>query len=229
MNRTLVCAMFFAACDNNNEVVQPDGAVVVDVRFLDASDVRVEDQTVRDVLSDTFSTDERSTTDVTAETTCSGSNEICGSSCVDTLSNPMHCGGCDVRCTAMSPDCVCGRCVLGCATGFIGCCRTGPGSGDACFNPMTSNEHCGTCGTRCTGGAVCVMGRCESSLVDCDPRRATCSTSAPTCSTGEYPRVEASCWNGCVPLVRCAPIPCGAGQMCPTGWRCNASTSTCTL
>ena len=43
--------------------------------------------------------------------------------------------------------------------------------GSSCVDRMTSGEHCGACGNRCTDGATCVDGACE---LQCDGGTEAC-------------------------------------------------------
>jgi hypothetical protein len=101
----------------------------------------------------------------------------CGSSCVDTATDPRHCGRCDNACpTAMNAvaSCTGGTCGLTCASGF-GDCDTNLGTG--CEVTLGSSaEHCGRCGNACTAPpnaiATCASGtcgfRCRAGFEDCN-------------------------------------------------------------
>lgn len=82
---------------------------------------------------------------------CSGTSILCNGQCVDTNTNPNHCGTCDVTCP--SGACSAGTCVV-CASGETGC-------GTQCQNLSTSPLNCGTCGNVCPSG-FCNHGHCEA-------------------------------------------------------------------
>ena len=91
---------------------------------------------------------------------CSGTGQsICGSICVDTTSNAMHCGQCNIACAqgAICTDSAC----LGdddpCTGGDQSC-------GGNCVDTATDADHCGGCNNECDGGAVCTSGRCACSV-----------------------------------------------------------------
>ena len=59
-----------------------------------------------------------------------GSLSVCGNACVDTNTDPNHCGGCPASCTSGTPHCVSGRCVqcavfTDCPTGYLACSSSG--------------------------------------------------------------------------------------------------------
>lgn len=75
----------------------------------------------------------------------------CGQSCVDTQSDPKHCGQCDRACPVA---CFQGGCVDSCPAPTDDC------SG-ACIDKSSNQLHCGGCDTPCTGGTTCTGGQCS--------------------------------------------------------------------
>jgi hypothetical protein len=75
--------------------------------------------------------------------------------------DPRHCGACDHDCTTLpnvtNPTCQAGACVFGCQPGF-GDCTADPG----CETPLDTFDHCGACGTVCSGNTpACIGGVCS--------------------------------------------------------------------
>jgi hypothetical protein len=78
-----------------------------------------------------------------------------GSTCVDTTTDFMNCGGCGRLCTTAPgharPTCVSTKCWFTCESGYSPC------SG-ACANEQTDPANCGGCGLTCAG--QCTAGHC---------------------------------------------------------------------
>lgn len=106
---------------------------------------------------------------------CSGETAQCGdgccaatccgaAACVDTMSDPLHCGDCDTKCETTQ------RCEAGvCADDISGCDRDGdaPCFG-VCADLQTDADHCGACGHACSDDEICAAGACEDArLIDC--------------------------------------------------------------
>ncbi len=84
---------------------------------------------------------------------CDAGQARCGEGCVQTQSDPLHCGGCGLAC-ADDHACIAGGCVLQCEGDQTPCDGT-------CVDTRTDARHCGGCGEVCGEGFVCVTGRCE--------------------------------------------------------------------
>lgn len=69
---------------------------------------------------------------------------MCGTACVDTQTDPAHCGDCDDPCSDVnaSAACVAGECVLTCDMGFDNCDMD---IGSGCEQPLNTAAHCGAC------------------------------------------------------------------------------------
>jgi uncharacterized protein YkwD len=76
---------------------------------------------------------------------------LCSGQCVDTQTNPEHCGECGERC-GRGAGCKMGACF--CLTGGTWC---GPGE---CLATLNDANNCGECGKSCGDGEYCVNGGC---------------------------------------------------------------------
>jgi hypothetical protein len=108
---------------------------------------------------------------------CKGSQTFCGSpgnySCVDTSTDPKHCGLCNHACPFVDlrnqhqvASCIKGVCGTECEPGW-GDCNGNPA--DGCETNLSyDGANCGACGNRCSTGVgqPCVDGRCLT--VECD-------------------------------------------------------------
>jgi hypothetical protein len=91
--------------------------------------------------------------------TCEGGKALCEGTCVDTLSDAKHCGGCGKPCSA-GQVCSGGACKLNCDQGLTVC-------GNDCVDILSDAKHCGGCGKACEPGATCASAVCKSKDV-CD-------------------------------------------------------------
>lgn len=83
---------------------------------------------------------------------CSASQTECDGDCIDTETDPDHCGDCGEAC---SDDEVCsmGECSLECAGDLTDC-------GGACVDLERDSAHCRECGRECMMGQTCRSGVC---------------------------------------------------------------------
>ncbi|WAS89945.1 hypothetical protein [Nannocystis punicea] len=77
----------------------------------------------------------------------------CGEACVDTRSDPRHCGECDNDCGDQGV-CNNSKCVEGCGDGRVDC-------DGACVVLAEDPLHCDACGSPCAGDQVCLAGDCR--------------------------------------------------------------------
>ena len=83
-------------------------------------------------------------------TSCAPGLTQCGTSCVDSVTNPLHCGACDNACPAGQA-----------CTGGLCQCPAGQTSCDGqCVDTNTNPAHCGNCTTACAAGQACSAGIC---------------------------------------------------------------------
>ncbi|MFO0606521.1 MAG: hypothetical protein U0324_25335 [Polyangiales bacterium] len=136
---------------------------------------------------------------------CEFGTEACGLRCVDTATNPEHCGGCGRRCVG-DEVCLRGGCVRPCPLGQSLC-------GGACVDLRVDAAHCGACGIVCPLAARCDEGRCacpEGSEV-CNGACVDVRSSAAHCG---------GCGRRCPEGMACVAGACG----CVGGWtRCGGA------
>ncbi|MBZ5711592.1 hypothetical protein [Nannocystis pusilla] len=77
----------------------------------------------------------------------------CGEACVDTRSDPRHCGECDNDCGDQG-FCNNSKCVEGCGDGRVAC-------DGACVVLASDPLHCDGCGNGCPGDEMCLAGDCR--------------------------------------------------------------------
>ena len=90
---------------------------------------------------------------------CGEGQSLCGSRCVDLLTDLFHCGECDHQCgfggDQVGEICVDAQCV--CPPEYTGSCGQ-----DYCTNELMDGNNCGACGNQCESGQICCGGRCAS-------------------------------------------------------------------
>jgi len=109
----------------------------------------------------------------------------CGGECVDTQTDPGHCGGCGNVCGM--EVCAEGMCSAGC--GDLTQC------GQSCVDLEGDSLHCGECDSPCDEGQLCGEGECESfsptgcDSCPCDECRDNCCEigEVAVCAMGECP------------------------------------------
>jgi hypothetical protein len=81
---------------------------------------------------------------------CPAGTLLCNGECIDPVTDPRHCGGCGVVCSAVQ-RCEGGRCS----------CRWRCSHDDfECFDLLTDPHNCGGCRVVCTADEDCVAGTC---------------------------------------------------------------------
>lgn len=133
----------------------------------------------------------------------------CGERCVETQSDPLHCGGCGLAC-ADGDACIAGACVLQCEGGQMPC-------DGACVDTRTDERHCGGCGEVCGDGLVCVTGRCgcPAGLTRCDGVCVDFASDAENCG---------GCGTSCLGFPGTSSGTCSAGVCAPV---CNVDHADC--
>ncbi|MBI5536952.1 MAG: hypothetical protein HY898_29800 [Deltaproteobacteria bacterium] len=165
---------------------------------------------------------------------CPGGETLCGTSCIDTTSDPLNCGGCNV---AVGPHQHCAASQIVCDTGWGDCDGL---TTNGCEETLTTDTHCGACTTVCKPGAVCSAGTCECAAttpLDCGPSCAACcndtqcADSDPcttnTCNGGVCESAACSqkcCVGGCFQC--CVTSDCGGGVQTCSGGVCIAGCDT---
>lgn len=93
---------------------------------------------------------------------CGEGETVCDDQCVNTQTDPLHCGTCRNACK--SPQvCDRGQCKGGCTGTLVNC------SG-ACVDTQTDESHCGACDQPCTSTQTCTSGSCEENPKDAGRR-----------------------------------------------------------
>ena len=146
--------------------------------------------------------------------------------CVDTDSDPDHCGGCFADCPDDGPDnsqpvCQSGQCNYECADDAELCSVDGQ---DQCIDTTSSTDHCGSCSNACptdpAGTTSCVDGQCQldcpAELTSCTDRCADLDSADDHCgSCGNDCGVDETCDSGqCIDLPDCDvdATPFGGGD-----------------
>ncbi len=80
---------------------------------------------------------------------CATGQTLCGSLCVNLLTDVNNCGGCGVTCIAGQF----------CSQGFC-CGGTQVVCGTQCVDLQTDPQNCGVCGFQCINGLACVQATC---------------------------------------------------------------------
>jgi hypothetical protein len=148
--------------------------------------------------------------------------------CVNTVTNPRHCGNCFRSC-AGGDVCENGECI------HYDDCEAGSPCGDACVDLMTDPIHCGSCNHACADGEDCVLGTCVENpcgddrllcpphgCVDTDANPYNCGSCGNRCMTG----MQTWCVDG---QCSCQPgtdlVPCGDNCIPRTFTCCGAGAS----
>ena len=125
------------------------------------------------------------------QSTCPSGTTECSDSCVDTLTNVNHCGGCGVDCAAggvptdARVTCASGTCGFACLEGFADCDGdlASGSAGNGCEVALGSLEHCAACDDRCEGTNTAERWECQpgSSGASSNTCVASCASGADYC------------------------------------------------
>jgi hypothetical protein len=97
---------------------------------------------------------------------CPGTQTLCEGSCVDTQTDPFHCGDCASPCNYISEDglettCSAGICGKACAPGFSDCLSDSQHPGCETHSEADP-KNCGACGHACGDGEICWKNSCQA-------------------------------------------------------------------
>jgi hypothetical protein len=133
--------LLLAAC--GGVLLEDDGGTDAAPAKDGGTDAIVSDVSVKDVIAIDTST-------------CAPPFVQCGALCVDTSSDPNHCGGCTNVCAAVdggTAACVSGVCSVTCGSGTELC-------NGVCVDTQTDPNNCGGCGSPCPPQSTCSGGTC---------------------------------------------------------------------
>lgn len=128
---------------------------------------------------------------------CPRDQSRCGTVCVDTRSDPAHCGGCDRACDE-GTECRSGACQ--CPEGLIDC-------DGSCVDPESDDANCGLCGRSCGSNESCSLGSCVCGERVCVGDERCLESGSCGCTSGT--RVECSCG-----AVICCSVPDRCVERC---------------
>lgn len=164
-----------------------------------------------------------------AQALCAKGQTLCGTSCVDTTSDALHCGRCDKACAlphALS-GCRTGGCrVTACEPGWADCDKV---AANGCEVQLGTNSNCAACGNTCDlananeacMGGSCQVVSCSAGFGNCDGKPANgCETPLGTINNCS------ACNARCEALPNTVPscVEGGCQWSCKLGWSdCNNS------
>jgi hypothetical protein len=117
---------------------------------------------------------------------CPPGQTLCGTTCVNTSSDPNNCGTCNNFCPSYPnavSGCSGGQCVmLACNAGYADC---NGFVGDGCeVHVLSDNNNCGACGNVCPGGTTCLNGACAPIGAECASGQTQTCYSGPAGTMG---------------------------------------------
>ncbi|KAK6360387.1 hypothetical protein TWF730_006529 [Orbilia blumenaviensis] len=104
--------------------------------------------------------------------------------------------------------------VTSCPTGYIVC-------EDTCINPLTNNDHCGKCGTKCS--TFCQAGACAGCVATtsiCEDGGGHLCDDDSTCIC----TLNVEGQRACAVSSNCEGDVCSKSSDCPSGWTCVPGT-----
>lgn len=124
---------------------------------------------------------------------CEAGRTFCDGTCVDTETDPAHCGGCDQTCSAKQR----------CTDGACECPRYHDLCDGECVATNFEPDNCGECGNTCESSKVCSAGSCADS---CLPGRTACGQRCV--DTANDPDNCGSCGEECADGEGCLDGSC---------------------
>jgi hypothetical protein len=209
MNRYLFPALLavlvaIAGCNLSDPGQPPtsnngDEDAITDTRAdVPIKDTNVDSQTSDDAESDADAGDEADTSNDVE--TCEDGGVVCGATCIDTRTNPDHCGGCNQRCrppaNALVDGCQAGDCIYRCDDGYYDLDDDlGDPSGNGCeadCQPTNGGvETCDQVDNDCDGSV-------DEGACACDPGDSRdCGQSEGACQTGTQECGSDGTWGAC--------------------------------
>lgn len=175
--------------------------------------------------------------DNNSQMACQGGLSCCNRQCINTLTDPLHCGSCTKTCSLANADaqCAAGQCSLTqCKDGFVDCdksqdngcevagtssaCTCTPGATEACYTGPAGTENIGVCvaGTHTCDPAGTGWGACQGQVL---PSADVCTNDVDDDCNGVvndgYPNADGC---GCMPK---------STQSCYTGPQATLNVGTC--
>ena len=141
---------------------------------------------------------------------CTGGEVLCSGVCVDTTSDPAHCGACDNAC-AVGDGCQGGQCVASgtsCSPGQTSC-------NGVCTDVTSDPTNCGACANACASGQTCTAGACTGGATGCTGNQTACGGVCTDLASD--PANCGACGNACATGQTCAAGACGGGMTGGTG------------
>jgi hypothetical protein len=139
---------------------------------------------------------------------------LCGTVCVDALTDNANCGSCGVTCP-QGQVCSAGLCGTTCATGYAAC---PPDAGTYCANLSGDVFNCGSCGNACAPQEYCSGGTCRPG--SCPVGQTLCGADGghPTCSDLQGDNNNCGvCGKACPAGASCLGGTCQSGPTCTSG------------
>jgi hypothetical protein len=168
---------------------------------------------------------------------CGDGTQMCGESCVDIYSDPLHCGGCFAACDG-GAYCEGGECI---GEKMPTCFEPRVMCDGSCVDLSSNPAHCGECFYACPSGTYCSSYECVSTCTpSCSGRECGsdgCGGSCGTCGSGETCTFDGYCDPACAPgQTLCSgvcrstltdPSNCGGCAIsCSIGYSCVSGACT---
>jgi len=166
-------------------------------------------------------------TDETCTLGAGAAPSCCGLMCIDTLSDPLHCGGCNRACTNAADRCSFGVCR--CGGGAVCSGATPLCSGGTCVQCLTTADCASLPGTVCDGTSHRCTACTATDTSACPAGRKSCDTSGGTNVCVECVN-DTACTNPALPACNTATrtcVTCTTGNVsaCPAGQKhCDTAT-----